>query len=146
MPEMVMDLVGQGDGVRLWGGRWPPCWDSSVSSQTLAVEGTRGLCASRAEQPPKQRPLPVLPHTPGLGPRASGKAWPPGDGPRLRAPGSTPDNVFLRLDYMCTVPGALLPLERGKEVNRTLCSLWGSQGGADPSWWPPNPKARPAPC
>ena len=50
MPEMVMDLVGQGDGVRLWGGRWPPCWDSSVSSQTLAVEGTRGLCASRAEE------------------------------------------------------------------------------------------------
>lgn len=50
MPGTVMDLAGQGDGVRLWGGCWPPCWDSSVRPQTLAVEGTRGLCASRAEE------------------------------------------------------------------------------------------------
>lgn len=40
---------------------------------------------------------------------------------------------------MCTVPGALLPSERGKAVNRTLCSPWGSQDGAHPPWWPPSP-------
>ena len=48
MPDTVVDLVGQGDGVRPWGGRWPPYWDSASSD--LGSEGTRGLCISRAER------------------------------------------------------------------------------------------------
>lgn len=39
MPDTVVDLVGQGDGVCPWGGRWPPCWDSA--SSYLGSEGTR---------------------------------------------------------------------------------------------------------
>lgn len=80
MPNTVVDLVGQGDGVRPWGGCWPPYWDSASSD--LGSEGTRGLCTSRAEERlrlPRQRPLPVLPHTLGLGaphpgPRGEGLA------------------------------------------------------------------------
>lgn len=40
---------------------------------------------------------------------------------------------------MCTVPGALLPSERGKAVNRTLRSPWGSQDGAHPPVVAPKP-------
>ena len=107
MPNTVVDLVGQGDGVRPWGGCWPPYWDSASSD--LGSEGTRGLCTSRAEErlrptahssPGKDHslccPTPWAsgPHTLGLG----GRAWPPGDGPCLRAPGSMPGDLFLRLD------------------------------------------------
>lgn len=76
----------------------------TLHPQTLAVKGPGASAPAELRRgsgsPGKDHslccPTPWAsgPHTLGLG----GRAWPPGDGPCLRAPGSMPGDLFLRLD------------------------------------------------